>query len=58
MGTILGSRHRHQLGGGERVQSDGTAIQLVQNMGKNSATYTFQSKKNLKVCMSGILKIP
>ena len=54
MGTILGSRHRHQLGGGS-VQSDGTAIQMVQKvqkMWKNSATYTFQSKKNLKVCMS------
>ena len=51
MGTILGSRHRHQLGGS--VQSDGTVIQMVQKvqkMWKNSATYTFQSKKN--VCMS------
>ena len=54
MGTILGSRHRHQLGG-ESAQSDGTAIQIVQEvqkMWKNTATYTFQSKKNLKVCMS------
>ena len=52
MGTILGSRHRHQLGGGS-AQSDGTVIQTVQKvqkMWKNSATYTFQSKKN--VCMS------
>ena len=57
MGTILGSRHRHQLGGEEVCRVMAQPFNWSK-MGKNSATYTFQSKKNLKVCMSGILKIP